>query len=80
MRWIAATHIDDQTLHFAACALLAFTPVFGFGRRLGVPLARSMILLGIALEFAQRLVPSRTFEVADRMANALGVSAGIEPC
>lgn len=77
MRWIAATHISDKTLHFAAYAMLAFLPVFGFRRRRGIPLALSMILLGIALEFGQRLVPSRSFELADMMANALGVFAGV---
>ena len=77
MRWIAATHVSDKTLHFTAYALLAFMPVFGFKLRRGIPLALSMILLGVALEFAQRLVPSRSFEVADMVANALGVFAGI---
>ena len=77
MRWIAVTHINDKTLHFAAYATLAFIPVFGFRRRHGIPLALSMVLLGIALEFGQSLVPSRSFELADMMANALGVFAGI---
>jgi VanZ family protein len=77
MRWVAATHINDKTLHFTAYALLAFIPVFGFQLRRGIPLALSMILLGVALEFAQRLVPSRSFEIADMVANALGVLAGI---
>jgi VanZ family protein len=76
MRWIAATHIGDKTLHFAAYALLAFLPVFGFKRRRGIAMALSMILLGAALEFAQRLVPGRSFEIADMVANALGVLAG----
>lgn len=77
MRLIAATHINDKTLHFTAYALLAFIPVFGFKLRRGLPLSLSMILLGVALEFAQRLVPSRSFEIADMVANALGVFAGI---
>lgn len=77
MGWIAATHINDKALHFGAYAVLAFLPVFGFGRRRGILLALSMVALGMALEFAQRLVPFRSFEVADMMANALGVSTGI---
>ena len=77
MRWIAATHINDKTLHFGAYALLAFIPVFGFRRRSGIPLALSMIPLGIAIEYGQSLIPSRSFELADMVANALGVSAGI---
>jgi VanZ family protein len=31
----------------------------------------------VALEFAQRLVPSRSFEIADMVTNALGVLSGI---
>jgi VanZ family protein len=77
MRLVAATHINDKVLHFSAYALLAFIPVFGFKLRHGIPLALSMILLGVALEFAQRLVPSRSYEVADMVANALGVFTGI---
>ncbi len=77
MRLVAATHINDKTLHFTAYTLLAFIPVFGFKMGRGIPLALSMILLGVALEFAQRLVPSRSFEVADMVANALGVLAGM---
>lgn len=77
MRGVGATHISDKTLHFTAYAVLAFIPVFGFKLRSGIPLAASMILLGVALEFAQRLVPFRGFEVADMMANALGVLSGM---
>jgi VanZ family protein len=77
MRWVAATHINDKTLHFTAYAVLAFLPVFGYRMRRGIPVAASMILLGVVLEFAQRLVPSRSFEVADMMANALGVLTGM---
>ncbi len=77
MRLIAATNVSDKTLHFTAYTLLAFIPVFGFKPRRGIALALSMILLGVALEFAQRLVPSRSFEVADMVANTLGVFAGI---
>jgi VanZ family protein len=32
--------------------------------------------LGVALEFAQRLVPGRSFEVGHMIANTLGVCAG----
>ena len=77
MRWVGATHINDKTLHFTAYAVLAFLPAFGWKLRCGVAMAASMILLGVALEFAQRLVPSRSFEVADMIANALGVLAGM---
>ena len=77
MHWVGATHINDKTLHFTAYAVLAFLPVFGFKLRSGIPLAASMILLGVVLELAQRLVPFRSFEIADMMANAMGVLAGM---
>jgi hypothetical protein len=48
-----------------------------FPRRLGLPLALSMILLGISLEFFQRLVPGRAFDWLDILANTLGVLSGI---
>jgi hypothetical protein len=77
MRWVGATHINDKTLHFTAYAVLAFIPVFGFRIGRGIPVAASMIVLGVVLEFAQRLVPFRSFEVGDMMANALGVLSGM---
>ena len=77
MRWVGANHVSDKTLHFTAYALLAFLPIFGFGTRGGIAVGASMVLLGVALEFAQRLVPLRSFEVGDMMANGMGVAAGM---
>ena len=51
--------------------------MIGFRRTTGVVCALAMILTGIALEFAQRLVPGRSFEIADMVANTLGVFTGI---
>jgi len=39
-------------------------------------LAVGFVLLGIALEFAQRLTGYRTFDVADMVADAVGVFIG----
>jgi hypothetical protein len=36
-----------------------------------------MILLGVALEFGQKLVPGRAFEVRDMFINGFGVLTGI---
>jgi VanZ family protein len=77
LRWIAATRLNDKTEHFAAYLLLALIPILGFELRKGVLAALSMILLGVALEFMQRVIPGRNFEVADMLANALGVMCGI---
>ena len=39
-------------------------------------LAVSLVAMGVGLEFVQRWTGYRTFEVADMVANAVGVSAG----
>ena len=36
-----------------------------------------MILLGVALEFGQKLVPGREFEVRDKFINGAGALVGI---
>jgi VanZ family protein len=43
----------------------------------GLVCAAAAVPLGVALEFAQRLVPGRSFEVGDMVANTLGVCAGL---
>jgi type III secretory pathway component EscT len=77
MHWVGATGVSDKVLHSAAYTLLAVIPVFGFRLRAGLISAGVTVLLGVALEFAQTLVPGRSYEVADMVANALGVGAGI---
>jgi len=77
MHWIGALGVSDKVLHSAAYTLLAFIPVAGFRLRAGLISAGVTVLLGVALEFAQTLVPGRSYDVADMVANALGVGAGI---
>jgi VanZ family protein len=69
--------MNDKTEHFIAYLLLAMIPVLGFELGKGILAALSMILLGVALEFIQRLIPGRSFELADMLANTLGVMTGI---
>jgi hypothetical protein len=76
MLWVGAMHVSDKALHFAAYTLLAFIPCFGFAQPTGISLAAVTIVLGVALEFTQELVPGRSFEFADMLANATGVVAG----
>jgi VanZ family protein len=67
----------DLIGHFLAFSLLAFGAV-GFSHR-GAELtllAALTIAGGVALEFAQGLVPYRTFDILDMAANALGAMAG----
>jgi VanZ family protein len=69
---------NDKAAHFAAYLLLAMLPVFAADLpRVGIALALTMIPLGIAVEFFQRLIPGRSFEILDIIANSLGVLTGV---
>ncbi len=69
---------NDKLVHFMCYTVLAILPVaFLELVTLGIALAAGMIPLGVGLEFAQRLVPGRSFEVGDMVADSLGVLAGI---
>ena len=59
-------------IHYWAYTALAGIPMFGFAYLNGILCALSTVLLGIALEFLQRLVPGRSFETADILANTVG--------
>lgn len=68
----------DKLEHLVGYALLSAGAVLLFGRR-GAQLgaALGLVAMGIALEFAQAgLTETRTADVADAAANALGVAAG----
>jgi VanZ family protein len=67
----------DKVVHFLIFAGLAFGAV-SFSHRAG-PLSGLAVLTiagGTAIEFAQRLTPWRTFDLADAAANALGACSG----
>jgi VanZ family protein len=69
---------NDKLVHFMGYTVLAILPVaFLELLAMGIALAASMIPLGIGLEFAQRLVPGRSFEIGDMVADSLGVIAGM---
>ncbi len=67
----------DKVVHFLLFAGLAFGAI-GFSHRVGqlAGLALATIAGGTALEFGQRLVGYRTFDLTDATANALGASSG----
>lgn len=70
----------DKLLHFAAYFALAFAAVQLFGRwRVLIAIGLALILLGIAMEWAQAtLVPHlRMLDAWDALANAVGVLAGL---
>jgi VanZ like family len=68
---------SDLAGHFLVFGAMAFGAV-GFSRRAGqlACLALATIALGAALEFAQNLVPYRTSEPLDALANCVGALAG----
>lgn len=68
----------DKLYHCTAYMWLALLPMIGFAiRRLALPAALSMIILGVLLEIGQYYIPGRTFSLLDITANSLGVILGI---
>ncbi len=65
----------DKILHFMGYAALAVVLVLGLRPKVYVPALLGLIALGIGIEFIQPL-NSRGFEVADMVANAVGVAVG----
>jgi VanZ family protein len=64
----------DTLGHVAAYATLMFWfAQLDSRHRIRLAYAIGFVLLGVALEFAQRLTDYRTFEVADMCADAVGV-------
>ncbi len=63
----------DKLEHFAAYALLMlwFVQLYRNGSRLAFALG--FVAMGVGLEFVQELTPTRTFEVRDMLADAVGV-------
>jgi VanZ family protein len=68
----------DKVYHCAAYGWLAVLPMVGFSmRRIALPAALSMIILGVLLEIGQYFVPGRDCSFWDMVANGLGVAVGI---
>ena len=75
---IGRLHISLKVLHFFAYASLALIPLVAIRRRPAAVLAAlAMILLGVALEFGQKLSPGRSCEIRDMFINGAGVLTGI---
>lgn len=68
----------DKAVHFMAYAFITVIPGLRLAR--GWPLggaAAFALSLGLILEFAQRFVPGRSFDLHDLAANSAGVAAGL---
>ena len=68
---------SDLLAHFMLFASLAFGTI-GFSRRAGQLTCLALVTMALAttLEFAQKLVPYRTFDPIDLVANGLGALTG----
>jgi VanZ family protein len=78
IRAVGRLPVSQKVLHFCAYTWMALLALLTIKRRpLAVMAALSMILLGVALEFGQKLVPGRAFEIRDMFINGFGVLTGI---
>lgn len=74
--WLS--HISDKVLHFVAYAVLAVLAAAGAeNRRAAIVPMVLMIVLGLALDYAQQLVPGRGFEWSDVAADEAGLLFGM---
>ena len=65
----------DKILHFMGYAALAMVFVLALKPKVYIPALLGLIALGVGIEFIQPL-NSRGFEIADMVANAVGVAVG----
>ena len=76
---VAVGHLHIiKVLHYCAYTSLAWIALVAVQRRSAALLAAlAMIMLGVALEFGQKLVPGRSCEIRDMVINGVGVLTGI---
>jgi len=77
MRALDRLDISDKVLHFAAYAVLAFLPALHERWPAVAAALLGAVALGVLLEFLQKLSPSRSFELADMVADVSGVVCGL---
>lgn len=75
---VGRLQISLKVLHFCAYTSLALIALIAVRRKSAAVLAAlAMILLGVSLEFGQKLVPGRSCEIRDMFINGVGVLTGI---
>jgi VanZ family protein len=78
MRAIGLLPVGSKILYFCAYTWLALLALLAVKRRpVALLAALAMILLGVALEFGQKLIPGRGFEIRDMFINGFGCLTGI---
>lgn len=75
---VGRLRVGDKVLHFTAYLLLAILQVIGFRRGTSIVWAvAASVSLGLLLEIIQNFVPGRSPEVADQVANMMGIGCGM---
>lgn len=69
--------ISDKLEHFLAYSFLAFLPAIHERPKFVAAAASGAIVLGILLEYGQLWSPGRSFEIADMIADTIGVCTGL---
>jgi VanZ family protein len=78
MQAVGMLPVSEKMLHFWAYTWLALLALLAIERQsLAVMAALATIVMGVTLEFGQRLVLGRGFEVRDMFINGFGVLTGI---
>jgi VanZ family protein len=77
--WVAVRHLpSDKLLHFTGYLVAAALPAIALIRKRSLLLATTgLVLLGTALEYAQRFSPGRVVESGDLGANLTGILCGL---
>ena len=76
MKTLSDIGLSDIAMHFGAYAVLAFVPTVGLPLKTIVRCLLVNQLVGVALEFGQALVPGRSCDPYDAIANTVGLVAG----
>lgn len=70
--------INDKFAHMLGYALLSLAMASGWGKTVGFgAIGCALVVYGVILEALQDLSPYRTFEVADMVANFIGIIVGL---
>jgi VanZ family protein len=73
---LSRTNLSDKLMHFGTYSVIAFIPAFGLGFHTAMRCIVTTELVGMGLEIVQRIVPDRSFDLYDVLANTMGVLAG----
>ena len=77
MQALDKLEISDKAEHVLAYLVLAALPTLHERGRIVIAAALGAVALGIGLEYVQRYLGWRDFEVADMVADGIGVCVGV---